>query len=89
MEALPVLLTFRPGTALRIWPIFLSIVPSRSSRLITVYDVARLAEAIGEFPAEIIISSSSNVSWATAPVARSDKMTAEKCIFLLFTDKLP
>ena len=60
-----------------------------SSLIITELEVARSAALIGLLPPEMTISSSSNVSWAIALVAKSDKMAADKCIFLLFIDKLP
>ena len=60
-----------------------------SSLVMTELEVARSAALIGLLPPEMTISSSSNVSWAIALVAKSDKMAADKHIFLLFIDKLP
>ena len=60
-----------------------------SSLVMTELEVARSAALIGLLPPEMTISSSSNVSWAIALVAKSVKIVADKCIFLLFTEKLP
>ena len=49
-----------------------------SSLVITELEVARSAALIGLLPPEMMISSSSNVSWAIALVAKSDKMAADK-----------
>jgi hypothetical protein len=60
-----------------------------SSLVITELEVARSAALIGLLPPEMIISSSSNVSWAIALVAKSDKMAADKVDFINFHSQAP
>ena len=62
---------------------------SMSSLVITELEVARSAALIGLLPPEMTMSSSSNVSWEIALVAKSEKMAAAMGILILFIDSLP
>ena len=59
------------------------------SLVITETEEAVSAKGIGVNPPEMMISSSSNVSWATALVAKSDKMAADKVYFFIVHRQAP
>ena len=67
-----------PGTRFRRVNRVMSPASLICSLVITETEEAVSAKGIGVNPPEMMISSSSNVSWATALVAKSDKMAADK-----------